>query len=80
MLCCQRALLVLIAEKLPQLHLHLSRHRIDVSMITFNWFLCIFVEELPHALYLHIWDAFLLEGSKVTAHYGNNHCFSYITI
>ncbi|KAF2343515.1 Rab-GTPase-TBC domain, partial [Trinorchestia longiramus] len=60
-----RVLLVLIATKLPQLYTHLSQHRIDISMITFNWFLCLFVEEVPHALYLHIWDSFLLEGSKV---------------
>uniref|UniRef100_A0A6A7FTL1 TBC1 domain family member 2B-like isoform X2 n=2 Tax=Hirondellea gigas TaxID=1518452 RepID=A0A6A7FTL1_9CRUS len=65
----QRVLLVLIAEKLPQLHAHLNRNRIDISMITFNWFLCLFVEEVPHAIYLRVWDSFLLEGIKVMFRY-----------
>ena len=54
-----------MADKLPLLHEHLARHRVDVSMLAFNWFLCLFVEELPHHIYLHIWDCFLAEGSKV---------------
>ena len=28
-------------------------------------FLCLFVDTLPVNTYLHIWDAFLFEGSKV---------------
>jgi hypothetical protein len=34
-------------------------------MFSLNWFLCVFVDTLPVNTYLHIWDAFLFEGSKV---------------
>ena len=40
-------------------------HGIDVSLFSLNWFLCIFVDSTPVNTYLHIWDAFLFEGSKV---------------
>ena len=37
----------------------------DPALFSLNWFLCLFVEYLPVNTYLHIWDAFLFEGSKV---------------
>ena len=37
----------------------------DPAVFSINWFLCLFVEYLPVNTYLHIWDAFLFEGSKV---------------
>lgn len=54
-----------MAEKLPRLTAHFEEHRIDVSLITFNWFLVGFVESLPSDLLLRVWDAFLYEGTKV---------------
>lgn len=55
----------LIAEKLPRLASHLAYYSVDISLVTFNWFLCIFIDSLPVDLFLQVWDAFLFEGSKV---------------
>ena len=38
----------------------------DPALFSLNWFLCLFVDTLPVGTYLHIWDAFLFEGSKVS--------------
>ena len=65
--CIQRVLKDLIAEKLPQLHCHLNRLQVDLSLFTFNWFLVLFVDSLSVECYLRIWDTFLYEGSKVVA-------------
>ena len=62
----QNVLKYLISEKLPRLHAHLLNHKVDISLFTFNWFLTIFVDNVPIQLYLRIWDAFLYEGSKVS--------------
>ena len=55
----------LVAEKLPVLSEHFNTHGVDPSLFSLNWFLCLFVDTLPVNTYLHIWDAFLFEGSKV---------------
>jgi hypothetical protein len=61
----QRVLKDLISEKLPRFAAHLAYYNVDISLVTFNWFLCIFVDSLPVDLFLQVWDAFLFEGSKV---------------
>ncbi|XP_035524901.1 TBC1 domain family member 2A-like [Morone saxatilis] len=61
----QRVLKDFLAEKLPRLAAHFEDHSIDVSLITFNWFLVVFVESLPSDILLPLWDAFLYEGTKV---------------
>ena len=43
----------------------LDNHGVDPALFSLNWFLCLFVDTLPVATYLHIWDALLFEGSKV---------------
>lgn len=65
----QRVLKDFLLEKLPRLAAHFEAHSIDVSLITFNWFLVVFVESLPSDILLPLWDAFLYEGTKV-----NNSC------
>ncbi|CAG0879469.1 unnamed protein product [Darwinula stevensoni] len=65
----QRVLKELVGEKMPALHHHLERHCVDLSLFTFNWFLCIFVDNIPVRTYLRIWDTFLYEGSKVLFRY-----------
>uniref|UniRef100_A0A3B5M4Y1 Rab-GAP TBC domain-containing protein n=1 Tax=Xiphophorus couchianus TaxID=32473 RepID=A0A3B5M4Y1_9TELE len=40
---------------------HLEGHGVDVSLVTFNWFLVVFVESLPSDILLPLWDAFLYE-------------------
>lgn len=54
-----------MAEKIPRLAAHFEEHSVDVSLITFNWFLVVFVESLPSDILLRVWDAFLYEGTKV---------------
>lgn len=55
----------LVEEKLPRLAAHLVQHGVDVTLVTFHWFLVVFVENLPGHVLLPLWDAFLYEGSKV---------------
>ena len=59
----------LVVEKLPVLSAHLEKHGVDPALFSLNWFLCLFVDTLPVNTYLHIWDAFLFEGSKVLFRY-----------
>lgn len=59
----------LVCEKLPDLAIHLESHGVDPALFSINWFLCLFVDSLPVNTYLHIWDAFLFEGSKVLFRY-----------
>ncbi|XP_030002277.1 TBC1 domain family member 2A [Sphaeramia orbicularis] len=65
----QRVLKEFMAEKLPRLASHFDEHSIDVSLVTFNWFLVVFVESLPCDILLPLWDAFLYEGTKVIFRY-----------
>uniref|UniRef100_A0A0P4WC33 TBC1 domain family member 2B n=2 Tax=Scylla olivacea TaxID=85551 RepID=A0A0P4WC33_SCYOL len=65
----QRVLKDLVAEKLPRLNSHLTRHGLDFSLFTFNWFLCVYIDIIPPITYLTIWDSFLYEGSKVLFRY-----------
>lgn len=44
---------------------HFEQYQIDVSLITFNWFLVAFVDSLVSDILLRVWDAFLYEGTKV---------------
>lgn len=55
----------LMSEKLPRLHAHLEQHKVDFSLITFNWFLVVFVDSVVSDILFKIWDAFLYEGPKV---------------
>jgi len=59
----------LLCEKLPRLAIHLESHGVDPTLLSLNWFLCLFVDSLPVNTYLHIWDAFLFEGTKVLFRY-----------
>lgn len=61
----QRVLKDLVADKLPRLHAHMEQHRVDLSLFTFNWFMTIYVDNIPVQTFLHIWDTFLYEGHKV---------------
>jgi hypothetical protein len=61
----QKCLKDIIKSKFPDLHKHLESLDIDISSITLNWFLAIFIDSVPFDTLLRIWDCFLLEGSKV---------------
>ena len=61
---------------MPVLSEHFDTHGVDPSLFSLNWFLCLFVDTLPVNTYLHIWDAFLFEGSKVLKNLANG-CKSF---
>uniref|UniRef100_A0A8C5TIC8 TBC1 domain family member 2 n=1 Tax=Malurus cyaneus samueli TaxID=2593467 RepID=A0A8C5TIC8_9PASS len=65
----QRVFKDFLSEKLPRLTTHFEQYRIDVSLITFNWFLVAFVDSLISDILLRVWDAFLYEGTKVIFRY-----------
>ncbi|MCJ8735770.1 hypothetical protein PDJAM_G00251390 [Pangasius djambal] len=65
----QRVFKDFMAEKLPRLVAHLEEYSVDVSLVTFNWFMVVFVESLPSDILLKVWDAFLYEGTKVLFRY-----------
>ncbi|XP_061100707.1 TBC1 domain family member 2A-like isoform X2 [Conger conger] len=65
----QRVLKDLMLEKLPRLAAHLEELQVDLSLITFNWFLVVFIETLSSHILLQIWDSFLYEGIKVLFRY-----------
>ncbi|NWX64967.1 TBD2A protein, partial [Promerops cafer] len=65
----QRVFKDFLSEKLPRVMTHLEQYRIDVSLITFNWFLVAFVDSLVSDILLRVWDAFLYEGTKVIFRY-----------
>ncbi|KAM4877042.1 TBC1 domain family member 2A isoform 2-T2 [Thomomys bottae] len=65
----QRVLQDLLAEKMPRLVAHLGQRHVDLSLITFNWFLVVFADSLVSDILLRVWDAFLYEGTKVVFRY-----------
>ncbi|XP_069834099.1 TBC1 domain family member 2A isoform X2 [Dendropsophus ebraccatus] len=65
----QRVFKDFLSEKLPRVTAHLEQYKIDLSLITFNWFLVVFVDSLVSDILLRVWDAFLYEGTKVIFRY-----------
>ncbi|KAM8972966.1 TBC1 domain family member 2B isoform 2-T2 [Pelodytes ibericus] len=61
----QRVFKDLMSEKLPRLNAHFEQYKVDYTLITFNWFLVVFVDSVVSNIFFRIWDSFLYEGSKV---------------
>lgn len=61
----QDVLGALIAWKLPAVHRKLQELEMSLHIVTSTWFTHLFVDQLPFETLLRVWDAFLLEGSKV---------------
>ncbi|XP_025126957.1 TBC1 domain family member 2B isoform X1 [Bubalus bubalis] len=61
----QRVFRDLMSEKLPRLHAHFDQYKVDYTLITFNWFLVVFVDSVVSDILFKIWDSFLYEGPKV---------------
>ncbi|KAM8860773.1 TBC1 domain family member 2B [Synchiropus picturatus] len=61
----QRVFKDLMSEKMPRLHAHFEQYKVDFSLITFNWFLVVFVDSVVSDILFKIWDAFLFEGPKI---------------
>ena len=60
-----RVLLRLVQAKLPKVQMILEENRIDLRLITMEWFLCIFLNTLPMETTARIWDVMLYEGSSI---------------
>lgn len=48
----QECLKGIVKQKLPDLHKHLENLDIDMSSITLNWFLSIFIDSVPFEVFL----------------------------
>jgi len=60
----QRVFESLVEQRLPKLYNHLQEHQLPLASVTYQWFLCLFVNALPLETTLHVWDCFLHEGAK----------------
>ncbi|CAF0889986.1 unnamed protein product, partial [Didymodactylos carnosus] len=55
----------LIQIKAPELYRHFESIEVEITSLTLNWFMAIFIGSVPFETLLRIWDCFLLEGPKV---------------
>lgn len=55
----------LIKQKAPDIYQHFEINEVEITSLTLNWFMAIFIDSVPFETLLRIWDCFLLEGSKV---------------
>ncbi|XP_078381614.1 uncharacterized protein LOC144664361 isoform X2 [Oculina patagonica] len=60
----QSVLNELLSESLPVLHAHLKYYGVDISTVTFNWFITIFIDAVPFETAVRIWDCFVFEGRE----------------
>ena len=54
-----------IKRKGLYIHQHFENNEVEITSLTLNWFMAIFIDSVPFDTLLRIWDCFLLEGSKV---------------
>ena len=62
----QRVFESLVEARMPKLHAHLQKFEVPLAPITYQWFLCLFVNTLPLETTLRVWDCFLHEGAKAS--------------
>ena len=46
----------LVADKLPRLNAHLQEYFVDVTLVTFSWFLTLFTDALPTEVSFHVYN------------------------
>jgi small G protein signaling modulator 3 len=61
----QKVLQSLITNYLPSIDETLKQHDIDISLITFQWFLTLFASVVHMKILLRLWDFFFCDGSIV---------------
>ncbi|KAL8139107.1 hypothetical protein V2J09_005108 [Rumex salicifolius] len=61
----QRVFKDILAKKCPRIAAHLEALDFDVSLVTTEWFLCLFSKSLPSETTLRVWDVLFYEGAKV---------------
>ncbi|BGP46409.1 hypothetical protein JCM10450v2_002253 [Rhodotorula kratochvilovae] len=59
----QHVLQDLVARILPKLATHLEEQGVELSAITFSWFLSLFTDSLPIQTLLRVWDLFFIHGT-----------------
>ncbi|MQM23729.1 hypothetical protein Taro_056796 [Colocasia esculenta] len=64
----QRVFKDLLAKKCPRIAVHLDSMDFDVSLVTTEWFLCLFSKSLPSETTMRVWDVLFNEGAKVLFH------------
>ncbi|KAF9575691.1 hypothetical protein BGW38_008196, partial [Lunasporangiospora selenospora] len=61
----QRVLKDLVQEIMPRLSTHFQEMHVDLTAVTFSWFLTLFTDCLPVETLLRVWDVFFVEGMMV---------------
>ncbi|KAF9282329.1 hypothetical protein BGZ68_006064 [Mortierella alpina] len=61
----QRVLRELVQEIMPRLSVHFQDMHVDLTAVTFSWFLTLFTDCLPVETLLRVWDVFFVEGMMV---------------
>jgi hypothetical protein len=61
----QHVFLQLISTKAPVVHQILADSSVHLSLISLQWFLCVFLNTLPLETALRIWDVFFFDGDEV---------------
>ncbi|XP_058080544.1 uncharacterized protein LOC131228714 [Magnolia sinica] len=64
----QRVFKDLLSQKYPRIAAHLEAMEFDVSLVTTEWFLCLFSKSLPSETTMRVWDILFNEGAKVLFH------------
>lgn len=60
----QRVFKDLFKKKCPRLSAHLDSIDFDVSLVTTEWFLCLFSKSLPSESTMRVWDVLFNEGAN----------------
>lgn len=55
----------IVERQHPDIHAQLQKYEFDISIVTFSWFMTLFVDDIPHEATLQVWDNLLLRGSIV---------------
>eukprot|EP00913_Durusdinium_trenchii_P016009 g15046.t1 len=63
----------LVMKYLPHLHNHFAEYDVDLSPVSMNWFLCLYINTLPDRLRDRILDCILHEGSKAPSRLNPSH-------
>ncbi|GAA5932439.1 uncharacterized protein JCM15063_001226 [Sporobolomyces koalae] len=59
----QQVLNDLVSRLLPTISAHLEEHGVELSAISFGWFLSLFTDVLPIQTLLRVWDLFFIHGT-----------------
>ena len=60
----QNIMEMLVRKQCPEMSKELDQMGCAISVFTFPWFICLFINTLPFTSVLRIWDVVILEGDK----------------